>query len=70
MTTQTSEKIYKELKALRKETETLKELFFLIVKDPEGEYRDTFVRRILKKARSSPRFSFRNKNGFLKELTS
>lgn len=56
MVAQTVEKIYKELKAIRGETNALKELFFLIVKDPEGEYRDAFVKRILKKTRSTPRF--------------
>lgn len=54
MSTQTAEKIYKEVKALREETKTLRELVFLILKDPEGEYRDSFVKRILKKARRNP----------------
>ena len=62
MSTQTAEKIYKEMKALRRETEALRELVFLIVKDPEGEYRDSFVRRILKKAHAKSQFSFTNQN--------
>ncbi|MEK7144191.1 MAG: hypothetical protein AAB820_02575 [Patescibacteria group bacterium] len=33
MSTQTAEKIYKEVKALKEETKTLKELVFLILKD-------------------------------------
>ena len=70
MATQTVEKIYKELKALRGETRALKELVFLIAKDPEGEYRDAFVKRIIKKTRSTPRFFFRNKNEFFKQIAS
>lgn len=70
MSTQTAEKIYKEMKALRRETKALRELIFLILKDSEGEYRDLFVRRILKKAHSKPQFSFTNKNEFLKQLAS
>ena len=68
MTTQTAEKIFKELKALREETNALKELVFLIARDPEGEYRDSFIRRILKKSRSKPRYCFYNQDGFLKQI--
>lgn len=70
MTTQTAEKIYKEVKALRQETKTLKELFFLILRDPEGEYKESFIRRVLKKSRSKPKFAFVDKNTFLKQIAS
>ncbi|OIO49513.1 hypothetical protein COT96_00515 [Candidatus Falkowbacteria bacterium CG10_big_fil_rev_8_21_14_0_10_38_22] len=69
MTTQTAEKIYKEVKALRQETKTLKELFFLILKDYEGEYKNSFIKRILKKSRSKPQFIFINKKEFLKQIS-
>jgi len=45
MSIQTAEKIYKEVKELRKETNALKELFFLILRDAEGEYRDSFIKK-------------------------
>jgi hypothetical protein len=35
MSTETAEKIYKEIKNLKEETKALKELIFLILKDPE-----------------------------------
>lgn len=69
MSTQTAEKIYKEVKALRQETKTLKELFFLILNDPEGEYHDSFVKKILKKSHSKPELIFTNKSEFLREIS-
>ena len=41
MSTETAEKIYKEIRNLKEETKALKELIFLILKDPEGEYKNT-----------------------------
>lgn len=69
MNTQTAEKIYKEVKALKKETKILKELVFLILRDPEGEYKDSFIRRVLEKARSRPKFTFTDKKGFIKQIS-
>ena len=68
MPTQTAEKIYKEVRALRQETKTLKELVFLILKDPEGEYKGSFIKKIAKKYRSEPQFVFTNKKDFLKQI--
>jgi hypothetical protein len=70
MSTQTAEKIYKEVKILRQETEILKDLFLLILRDSEGEYRDSFVKKILKKSISKPEFIFTNKSAFLKQISS
>lgn len=70
MSTQTAEKIYKEIKELKKETEGLKQLFFLVLRDPEGEYRDAFVKKILKNIRSKPQFTFIQKGEFLKQISS
>ncbi len=68
MSIQTAEKIYKEVKALKEETKTLKELVFLILKDPEGEYRNSFIERIIKKSHSKPQFVFTDKTKFLKQI--
>lgn len=68
MTTQTAEKIYKELRTLREETNALKELVFLIARDPEGGYRDSFVKRIMKKVRLKPHYSFHNRKEFFKQI--
>ena len=37
-------------------------------KDPEGNYRPEFVREILRAARETPRYAFRNSKSFLKQL--
>lgn len=70
MSTQTAEKIYKEVKNLREETRALKEMIFLVLKDAEGEYKDSFINQILTKTRSKPQFIFTNKKNFLKEISS
>lgn len=70
MLTQTAEKIYKEVRVLRKETEALGRLVFLILKDSEGEYKDSFVKNIIIKSRSKPQFTFINKKAFLKQISS
>lgn len=69
MSTQTAEKIYKEIKELKKETQNLKELFFLILQDREGEYKDSFVKKIQKKSRLKPQHSFSDKKTFLKQIS-
>lgn len=69
MPTQTEEKIYKELKEIRKETKTLKELVFLVLKDQEGEYKDSFIKRVFKKTSSRPEFIFTGKKDFLKMVS-
>ncbi len=69
MTTQTVEKIYREIKALKQETKNLKKLFFLILQDDEGEYKSLFIKRILKKSRLKPQFIFTNKKEFFKRIS-
>lgn len=69
MSTQTAEKIYKEIKELKKETQDLKELFFLILQDREGEYKDSFVNKIQKKSRLKPQYNFLSKEDFLKQIS-
>ena len=70
MTIKTEEKIYKEVTELRKETETLKELFFLMIQDTEGEYKKSFVKRVLRKSCEKPQFAFTGKKDFLARLSS
>ncbi len=69
MTTATAEKIYKEIETLKKETKTLKRLLFLIIKDSEGDHKDSFVKKIIKKSNSKPEFIFTGKADFLKHLS-
>lgn len=69
MATQTTENIYREIKALREETENLRELIFLILRDPEGEYKEEFIKKILRKSRLKPQRKFVNKTDFLNQIS-
>ena len=69
MSVQTAQKIYKEVKALREETRKLKELVFLVLRDSEGEYKDSFAKEIFKKAHSKPRFVYTDKKNFLRQIS-
>jgi predicted ThiF/HesA family dinucleotide-utilizing enzyme len=70
MATKTEEKLFKEIQEIKKETKILKDLIFLLLKDTEGEYKRTFVNRILKKAKAKPQYFFTNKKDFLKQIRS
>ena len=68
MVTKTEEKLFKEIQEIKKETKILKDLIFLLLKDPEGEYRKSFINRILKKAKTKPQYVFTNKKEFLRHI--
>jgi len=70
MVTKTEEKLFKEIQEIKKETKILKDLILLLLKDPEGEYRKTFINRIQKKAKAKPQYVFTNKKDFLKQIRS
>jgi hypothetical protein len=70
MDTKTEEKLFKELQEIKRETKILKDLIFLLLKDPEGEYKKTFINRIREKAKAKPQFVFTNKKDFLKQIRS
>jgi hypothetical protein len=70
MVTKTEEKLFKEIQEIKKETKILKDLIFLLLKDPEGEYKKTFINRIQKKAKIKPQYVFTNKKDFLKQIRS
>jgi len=53
MATKTEERLFKEIQEIKKETKILKDLIFLLLKDPEGEYKKTFINRIQKKPRQN-----------------
>ena len=57
------------VKELKREIELLRS--FVIGqagKDPEGEYRPEFVRRILKAAKEKPKYEFKDATSFLKHI--
>ena len=68
MTTQTADRIYHEVKELRQETEFLKNIVLAVIRDPEGDYKPEFVKRVLQKAQSKPEFSFKSSVLFLKHI--
>jgi predicted ThiF/HesA family dinucleotide-utilizing enzyme len=70
MVTKTEEKLFKEIQEIKKETKILKDLIFLLLKDPEGEYKKTFINRIRKKSKAKPQYVFTNKKDFLKQIRS
>ena len=58
------------VKELKREIELLRS--FVIGqagKDPEGEYRPEFVRRILKAAKEKPKYEFKDTTSFLKHIS-
>ncbi|MDP2669102.1 MAG: hypothetical protein Q8P07_04690 [bacterium] len=72
MITQTAEKIYREVKELRKETEFLKNAVLSIMKDPEGDYKPSFVGKILKRALENPKkiYKFTTPENFIRHIRS
>ena len=70
MTVGAAEKIYQEVKELRKETEFLKNVVLSVLGDPEGDYKPSFVRQILKMAAEKPKklFEFKNAQDFIKHV--
>ncbi len=65
----TVEKLYKEIKELKKETREFRKLILFLIADPEGEYKEEFVRRILKKSQEKPEFTFSDKKSFLEQIS-
>jgi len=71
MSTATIQKLKRELKEELKQ-ELIKEFIAPLLrkaKDPEGEYRPEFIRRVLKAEMEKPKFRFNSKT-FLKMLSS
>ena len=61
MTTQTAiRKIDKEVSILRKDMETVKRILAASYRDPEGEYKPVFIRKMLKRMAS---------DGFVRRFT-
>ena len=67
MSTKTIEKLKKEIK-----TELFREFILPIVlsdvKDPEGEYKEEFVKRVLKAAKEKPTYAY-NPKTFLRQIS-
>lgn len=72
MPTQTViKKFNKELEKIKEDMHEIKEYLFSPLKDSEGEYTDSFVKRILSRSIGrGPFSSFKNKESFLKHVRS
>ncbi len=72
MPTQTlAKKLNKELGKIKEEMHEIKEYLFSPLKDSEGEYTDSFVKKILTRAGSRGPFrNFKDKESFLKHVRS
>ena len=69
MTTQTLiKKLNRDLALIRRDVAEIKEVIFDASGDADGEYRNTFVRRILNRARQKPIYRYTNRASFLKQL--
>lgn len=72
MTTQTFvRKLNKEVSTLRKDVEIVKNMLLTIYSDPEGEYRPSFIKKMLKRmASKGPVNRFTTKEAFLRHVRS
>ena len=61
-------KLNKEVEHLRKDVSEIKTLILSRVTDPEGEYRSSFVKKILKRSKEKPIYRFTTKEEFLRKL--
>lgn len=69
MTTQTLvKKLNKEVSTLRRDMEIVKKAVFAGYRDPEGEYRPSFVKKMLKREKERPIYRFTTKEAFLKHV--
>lgn len=69
MTQKTIEKFNQDISDLKKEVRTLRSfLIGALAKDPEGEYRPEFIKRIFQLSKEKTSFTFKNAKSFLKEI--
>lgn len=69
MTTQTLIKqLDREVSILRKDTEVIKGILLATYCDPEGEYKKSFVRKMLARVKEKPRYRFTTGEAFLKHI--
>ncbi len=72
MTTETLiKKLNKEVEVLRHDMRRVEKVLFAATQDPEGEYRPSFVKKILERSnKQEPAYRFTDKDGFLKHVRS
>ena len=71
MPTLNTSKLNKEVKSLKEEVREIKRFIFAPLKDPEGEYRKSFIKKMLARSQSQgPFYRFTDKESFLKHVRS
>ncbi len=69
MTTQTLvRKLSKEVSTLRKDVEMVKGMLMVTYRDPEGEHKKSFVKKMLARAKERPKYRFTTREAFLKHV--
>lgn len=58
-------KLNREVAGLRLEIRRMREALLQSIADPEGEYRSTFVKKVLAREREKPRFRYAGRAAFL-----
>ncbi|OGF66096.1 hypothetical protein A3I27_02870 [Candidatus Giovannonibacteria bacterium RIFCSPLOWO2_02_FULL_43_11b] len=61
-------KLNKEVLILKEEMRGIKKILFAPIKDPEGEYRKDFVKKILARAKENPKYRFTTKEEFMAQV--
>ena len=69
MTTQTLiRKLNKEVVTLRQDVRDIKNILLAPLSDPEGEYRKSFVKKVLARAKEETTWRFTTKEDFLRHV--
>lgn len=69
MTTETLvKKLNKEVFTLRKDMEIVKGILLAAYRDPEGEYKKNFVKKMLAREKERPLYRFTTREAFLKQI--
>ncbi len=61
-------KLNREVIHLRKDVGRLREVFFQVIADPEGAYRNDFVKKMLLREKETPRFRYTTSAKFLQHV--
>ena len=71
MTTQTIvKKLNRDVEALQDDVKQVKKVLFSTLYDTEGEYKESFVKKILTRSQKPSPYRFLDKKGFLKHVRS
>ena len=69
MTTATLvKKLSKQVETLQRDMQSIKKVVFALPRDPEGEYRPSFVKKILAREKEPTTYSFTTNEDFLRQL--